>query len=220
MRDFWGRKRGLPGLRPPGLRPARLKPCDRHADHDDAASAACGVLAPRFAPARRLARRPSGAPAVHARRLQAEGALVRCRRRGGERARADREGRRGEQGGGLHEGRARPAAVRLLEHGGADPQGRGHELQGLQRARRPRPARGHQVVLELADDPAGVHRRRVHRRLRHDDGDVRAGKISAQFGASAQFSAQFSDAPPAPPRRYKSGELRTMLQEAGAVAKE
>ena len=34
------------------------------------------------------------------------------------------------------------------------------------------------------------------------------------------FSAQFSDAPPAPPRRYKSGELRTMLQEAGAVAKE
>ena len=34
------------------------------------------------------------------------------------------------------------------------------------------------------------------------------------------FLAQFSDAPAAPPRRYKSGELRTMLQEAGAVAKE
>ena len=45
----------------------------------------------------------------------------------------------------------------------------------------------------------------------------------ANFGAIRSVGAilaQFSDAPPAPPRRYKSGELRTMLQEAGAVAKE
>ena len=112
--------------------------------------------------------------------LQAPGA--RERRRGG--AGRHRQGRGGEPRAPVHEGHAGRAAVRVQQHGGADPQlprrgVRDEERVGLRGA----PER-HQGVQQLAHDPAGVHRRRVRWRVRHPEAD--ALRRGAGKGAQAR----------------------------------
>ena len=64
-------------------------------------------------------------------------------------------------------------AVRVLRPGRPDPRPPRRRLQGRQRARGHGHPRGHQGLLQLADDPAALRQGRVRRRLRHRARDVR-----------------------------------------------
>ncbi|ABM34214.1 hypothetical protein Aave_3666 [Paracidovorax citrulli AAC00-1] len=82
----------------------------------------------------------------------------------------------------VHEGQRQLPDVRLLGPRHPDPQGlrRGPQGRGHgERAGRPGDPPGHQGIQQLAHHPAAVREGRIHRRLRHHDGDVRIRRTAA-----------------------------------------